>query len=80
MRILSNHGFFGLLLMHMIYSIDESVPTACTDGMRITFGVDFLENLTDSEIDIVMLHEIMHVVLQHCFRIGDRDHGIFNIA
>ena len=47
MRILCNHGFYGLLLMHMIYAIDEEVETACTDGKRITFGTDFLDSLTD---------------------------------
>ena len=55
MRILCNHGFFGLLLMHMIYSIDEEVETACTDGVRITFGTDFLEQLSDTELDFVMM-------------------------
>ena len=80
MRILCNHGFFGLLLMHMIYSIDEEVETACTDGVRITFGTDFLEHLSDSELDFVMMHEIMHVVLQHCLRGDDKKEEEFNIA
>lgn len=80
MRILCNHGFFGLLLMHMVYSLDEEVETACTDGMRITFGVDFLESLSDAELDFVMMHEILHVVLQHCSRGLDFDHEQFNIA
>ena len=80
MRILCNHGFFGLILMHMIYSIDEEVETACTDGVRITFGVDFLDHLTDSELDFVMMHEIMHVVLQHCLRGDDKEAEEFNIA
>ena len=38
MRILCNHGFYGLLLMHMVYSVDESLETAATDGIRIIFG------------------------------------------
>lgn len=80
MRILCNHGFYGLLLMHMKYSVDEEVETACTDGVRITFGVEFLENLDDAELDFVMMHEIMHVVLQHCLRAGDRDWDAFNVA
>ena len=80
MRILCNHGFFGLLLMHMIYSIDEEVETACTDGVRITFGTDFLEQLSDTELDFVMMHELMHVVLQHCLRGDDKDAENFNIA
>ena len=80
MRILCNHGFFGLLLMHMRYAVDENEETASTDGERITFGVDFLENLNDAELDFVMMHEIMHVVLQHCFRGLDYDDHMFNIA
>ena len=66
MRILCNHGFYGLLLMHMIYAVSEEVETACTDEVRITFGTDFLESLTDAELDFVMMHEILHVVLRHC--------------
>jgi predicted metal-dependent peptidase len=80
MRILCNHGFYGLLLMHMVYSIDENLDTAGTDGMRITFGPDFLDSLTDSELDFVMMHEILHVVLQHCLREDNREHEEFNIA
>ena len=80
MRILCNHGFYGLLLMHMRYAVDEAVDTACTDGLRITFGTSFLESLTDAELDFVMMHEILHVVLQHCLRGDDRDSEEFNVA
>lgn len=80
LRILSNHGFFGLLLMHMRYAVDEQVETACTDGERIIFGTEFLENLSDTELDFVMMHEIMHVALQHCLRGTDYDAEVFNIA
>ncbi len=80
MRILCNNGFYGLLLMHMVFSIDENCETAATDGKRIFFGPKFLDELSDGELDFVMMHEILHVVLQHCFRTGDRDNEIFNIA
>ena len=80
MRILCNHGFYGLLLMHMIYAVSEEVETACTDGVRITFGTDFLESLTDAELDFVMMHEILHVVLQHCIRGDVEDPESYNIA
>lgn len=80
MRLLCNHGFFGLLLMHMKYSVDEDVETACTDGVRITFGTKFLEELSDEELDFVMMHEVMHVALQHCLRVADRDWDAFYIA
>lgn len=80
MRILCNHGFYGLLLMHMIYSIDESTETAYTDGERIAFGPEFLDEISDSELDFVLMHEILHVVLRHCLRGKDRDSDRFNIA
>lgn len=80
MRLLCHHGFYGLLLLHMRYAVDEAVETACTDGVRIIFGVEFLEGLTDDELDFVMMHEILHVVLQHCLRQGERDPELFNIA
>lgn len=80
MRILYNHGFYGLLLMHMIYAVSEEIETACTDGVRITFGIDFLDSLSDSELDFVMMHGILHVVLQHCFRGDVEDPEAYNIA
>lgn len=80
MRILCNHGFYGLLLMHMIYSIDEGCETAYTDGERIAFSPTFLEELSDNELDFVMMHEILHVVLQHCLRGEDKDNERYNIA
>ena len=80
MRILYNHGFYGLLLMHMIYAVSEEIETACTDGVRITFCIDFLDSLSDSELDFVMMHEILHVVLQHCFRGDVEDPEAYNIA
>ena len=80
MRLLLNHGFYGLLLMHIKYALDENCETAATDGRRIWFSPKFLEELSDSELDFVMMHEILHVVLQHCMRQGDRNKEQFNIA
>ncbi|MCR5509621.1 MAG: VWA-like domain-containing protein [Lachnospiraceae bacterium] len=80
MRILCNNGFYGLLLMHTTYTIDAGCVTAATDGTRIFFGPDFLENLSDRELDFVLMHEILHVVLKHCIRGLDKDNERFNIA
>lgn len=80
MRILVSHGFYGLLLMHMTYAIDENCKTAATDGQRIYFSPNFMDELSNSELDFVMMHEILHVVLQHCLRTGDQEPERFNIA
>ena len=79
-RLLSDYGFYGILLTHMKYSIDENCSTAYTDGERIAFSPKFLDEISDSELDFVLMHEILHVALQHCFRTGDRRNDAFNIA
>lgn len=80
LRILTTNGFYGILLMHVKFQIDIECTTAATDGEYIYFGVDFLENLTDSELDFVMMHEILHIALAHCFRGKEFDSNIYNIA
>lgn len=80
MRILADNGFYGLLLMHMGYGIDENCATAATDGKKIIFGPAFLEEISDRELDFVMMHEVLHVALRHCMRRGERDGERFNIA
>lgn len=79
-RLLCSHPFFGLLLMYMKFRLDEELETAATDGEYIVFGVDFLKGLNACELDFVMMHEVMHVALRHCFRGENRNQLIFNIA
>ena len=80
MSILSRNGFFGLMLMHMKFALDDTIGTAATDGERIYFDPKFLEEISDSELIFILMHEIMHVALRHTFRTGDRDNLGFNIA
>ncbi len=80
MKILSRNGFYGLLLMHMKFALDGNVRTAATDGERIYFAPEFLDEISDSELMFILQHEILHVVLRHVERTADRDPRGFNIA
>ena len=80
LRMLHLQPFFGLLLLHLRYGLDEDCESACTDGIHIFFGPAFLTRLTPLETDFVLLHEIAHVALGHCFRDNARDSEIFNSA
>ena len=80
MSILSRNGFFGLLLMHMKFALDNTIQTAATDGERIYFDPKFLDSISDPELIFILMHEIMHVALRHTFRTGSRDSFAFNIA
>ena len=80
MRILASNSFYGLLIAHLKFSLDEACPTAYTDGRKIAFNPSFLESLTEDETDFVLMHEVMHVVLQHCLRGEGYSPEGFNIA
>ena len=66
--------------MHMKFSLDAELATAATDGEYICFGAKFLSELSDGELDFVLMHEILHVALKHCFRADGKDATAFNIA
>ena len=80
MTILTRSGFFGLLLMHMKFALDDTIGTAATDGERIYFDPKFLDEISDLELVFILMHEIMHVALRHVSRTGDRDDFKFNVA
>jgi len=78
--VLERSTFFGLLMHHLIFAVDTECPTACTDGERVYFGERFCEDLSRDELEVVMLHELMHVVLGHCFRGRGYNQLLYNIA
>ena len=70
MRVLCNNGFLGLLLMHMRMMVDENMPTAATDGKFIYFGKEFLEELTDKEMDFVMRLRMQQIFTSESLCVG----------
>jgi len=67
--------FYGSLAAHLVDVLDESVPTAATDGKRILWNPVFLESLTDEEVRFVLLHEALHCVYGHFWRLPLTDDG-----
>ena len=79
-RILTNYGFYGIMLLNMKFGLDEKCDTAYTTGDRICFSPNFMDELSDSELEFVLMHEIMHVALKHCYRGLNYNQNLFNIA
>lgn len=84
MRLLVNHGFYGILLLHVKFRLTDEIEIA-------GFGVDkneyfifinpkILDNISDAEIDHILMHEILHIALQHDKRGQDLMPEKFNIA
>ncbi len=68
LNLLSKQPFYALLLLHMKFSLDISCETAYTDGERIAFNPDFMDALSDKELEFVLMHEVLHAALGHPFR------------
>lgn len=58
---------YGSVIMVGKYRVDESVPTACTNGIDCIYGKEFVESLPDGELRGVILHENLHKLFQHTF-------------
>lgn len=80
MRIITGHGFYGMLLMHMNYAVSDDIKTVRADGKRIIFSPDFLERLRDRELDYVLIHEILHIAFGHYRKRAELDGKLFDRA
>ena len=73
-------GFLGPLICNISHTWDETIPTAQTDGFRITWNPAFYESLDlDSRI-FVLAHEAYHIGMLHVIRRGVRDPKRWNQA
>lgn len=76
------YKFFAEILysQDIIYTRSPSIPTAATDGARIFINPSFFAKLTDRELTLVLIHEIMHIALLHTTRQAGRDNKRWNYA
>lgn len=72
--------FFSVLALYANHQLDESIPTACTDGKTIWYSPAYMGSLDKEGQLSVMLHETMHMALQHIPRRGDRDPKVSNMS
>lgn len=64
-------------------TLDESIPTACTDGWNIRFNPTFISKLPIQQLRFVVLHEAMHCAFQHLHmwkHLWERNAQLANIA
>jgi predicted metal-dependent peptidase len=49
------------------YEVSDKVPTACTNGVDCMYGRAFIEDLSDSDLRGLIMHENLHKLFQHTF-------------
>jgi predicted metal-dependent peptidase len=79
-QLLQREPFLGVLAMSLPLSLNESIPTACTNGSLIMFSPKFMSELDDATLVGVLAHEILHVASLHCTRRGSRHPLAWNFA
>lgn len=73
-------SFFVALAYKLKTEVSEKVPTAGVCGTKVMFNPHFIDTLTDEELLFLYIHELMHLVLMHQERLGDREPVLWNVA
>jgi predicted metal-dependent peptidase len=79
-RLVVHYPFFGSIALTLNVAPSEAIPTMATDGKSILWSPAFVDEISLDEVIGVLAHEVMHVVLKHMLRGGNRDPELWNIA
>ena len=80
MEMLKVEPFYGDILMKVPLRESRDIPTAATNGKEISYNPDFFATLFEGERNYVLMHEVLHILLGHWKRKGERDPELWNIA
>jgi len=58
---------YASIIMVGKYKVLDDLPTACTNGIDVMYGKDFVGKLSDSDLRGLIMHENLHKTFQHTF-------------
>ena len=71
--------FFSYLLMYLKCIETDQVPSMAVDmNGNLYYNKIWVSGLSEKEVEGVLVHEVLHIVLQHLLRLGGRDGKLFN--
>lgn len=65
---MSNHPFFGVILHDLKFVFSTNIDSFSTDGETIYFNPYYLKDLSEYEVDVCILHVLIHISLKHHIR------------
>jgi len=73
--MLFDQPFFGHLAIGLepIEKRNMFMPTMATDGRKLYYDPDFVNNMSSDELQAVIIHEVLHCALNHISRRQGRD-------
>lgn len=78
--LILSHPFIGTVALNMPMRLDDSVPTAATNGREVRYNPAFLDELTDEQVTFLVAHECFHPMLEHMYRLKGRQPMRWNKA
>ena len=65
--IMGNQKYVALAGILMIGDrvLDDTIPTACTDGRNERYSPEFIEKQSDAQLRYLVLHEVYHKLFKH---------------
>lgn len=67
LQLAFNDPFLSILAVTTEFK-EDSVGTMCTDGTVIKYSPEFVNNLKNGEVLFCICHELLHIILGHCYR------------
>jgi predicted metal-dependent peptidase len=77
---MEDYPFFASIATAMPCHPSKQVMDVASDGTGIYYNTDYLETASTEEVYCLMAKAVMHRVLMHPFRRGNRDKKIWNAA
>lgn len=79
-NLIVNQPFFASLMLRKPFEITKEVKKASTDGKKLKFNPDFIEESSVDELAGVICHELLHITHFHHLRRGNRNVKKWNRA
>lgn len=68
-QVVVHHDFFGPAVMAMPWQECDHIPTACTNGTIVRYNPEFIDTLSKTQTIGLVIHELMHPMLNHLERL-----------
>lgn len=84
-RLLLNQPFWGSLALPLTWEVADNidghpVDTAAVTTSKAVFNPDFMDTLTDKEMEFLLAHEVGHCMFDHMSRLKGRNGEVWNQA
>lgn len=78
--LILDYIMWGVAASLLILKEDTECETFYTDAVVIGYNPNFAETMTDLELRFIIAHEVLHVLLGHCFRAMGKNQKVWNEA